>query len=240
MTKLMKMKIGAALVALAASVAASAGNLAVGGYTDSSGNVLSSAGDTRLTVVSDGTTTTMSMANLYAYGEAGPKRLEPGKRQAWFGSDPGYFKGGTVYVLKLGNDWRGGKTAASVNLDADNGLVVLAKAPVGADEVVFTWPSRKAGPAVKYDCQPLNYLLVKADGNRAWLGHSGWAQDNTSSGIGPYLVLANNAQRFPATVVCYGRDGEIVPVTQPVRTELAKIIQPPADADRPLASAQSR
>jgi hypothetical protein len=179
----------------------------------------------------------MAIANLYAYGEAGLKRLEPGKRQAWYGSNPEYFKGGTVYVLKLGNDWRGGKTAASVKLDEDNGLVVLAKAPVGDNEVALSWPSRKAGAAVQYDCQPLNYLLVKADGKRAWLGHSGWAPDNSSAGIGPYMVLANNDQRFPATVVCYDKAGGIVPITPAMRVELSRIVQPPADADKPVTAA---
>lgn len=231
------MKNWAAIVAFAVSGFAFAGDLAVSGYTDPSGKAVSGGGDTRLTVTSDGTTTNMSVTNLYAYGEAGIKRLEPGKRQAWYGSNPGYFNGGTVYVLKLGNDWRGGKTAASVKLDDDNGLVVLAKAPVGQDEALFKWPSRKAGAQVKFECQPLNYLLVKADGKRAWLGHSGWATDNSSPGIGPHMVLANNDQRFPATVVCYDQKGDVIPVTPAMRTDLSKIIQPPADADKPVAAA---
>ena len=234
MKKLMK-PFGAVAIALAVS-SAFAGDLAVGGYTDATGKAIIGGGDTRLSVTSDGTTTTMTMANLYAYGEAGLKRLEPGKRQAWYGSNPEYFRGGTVYVLKLGNDWRGGKTAASVRLTDDNGLVVLAKAAIGENEVSFTWSSRKAGEDVKYDCQPLNYLLVKADGGRAWLGHSGWAQDNSSVGIGPHMVLANNDQRFPATVVCYDKIGGIIPLTPAMRADLAKIIQPPADADKPVAT----
>ena len=234
MKKLMKQLFGT-FIALATPVAL-AGDLAVAGYTDAVGKVLP-GGDTRMTLVSDGGTTKLSLANLYAYGEAGSKRLEPGKRQAWYGANPEYFKGGTVYVLKLGNDWRGGKTAASVNLTADNGLVILAKAPVGTDEVVFTFPSRKASAGVKYDCQPVNFLLAKADGNRAWLGHPGWATDNISSGIGDYMVLANNDQRFPATVICYDGTGNIVPVMPAMRTDLAKIVLPPADAEKPVATA---
>jgi hypothetical protein len=236
MNNIMKTFAGAT-IALAVSAAFS-GDLAVTGYTDPSGKLVAGGGDTRLTVTSDGTTTTMNLANLYAYGEAGIKRLEPGKRQAWWGSNPEYFRGGTVYVLKLGNDWRGGKTAASVKLDEDNGLVVLAKAPVGDNEVTFTFPSRKAGAAVQYDCQPLNYLLVNK-GKRAWLGHPGWATDNSSAGIGPHMVLANNDQRFPSTVVCYDKAGAIVAVTPAMRTDLAKIVQPPADADKPVTAAQA-
>lgn len=234
MTKLMKQFAGA-LLALAASVSF-AGEMAVNGYTDASGKLVTGGGDTRLTVTSDGTMTSMTMSNLYAYGEAGLKRLEPGKRQAWYGSNSEYFRGGTVYVLKLGNDWRGGKTAASVKLDDDNSAVVLAKAPIGDNNVAFTFPSRKA--EVQYDCQPLNYLLVKADGKRAWLGHSGWATDNSSSGIGPHMVLVNNDQRFPATVICYDKTGNIVAVSPTMRNDLAKIIQPPADADKPVTAAQ--
>ncbi len=219
------------------AVAATGSGMAVAGYTDATGKILP-GGDTRMELRSEGGTTTLSLANLYAYGEAGIKRLEPGKRQAWYGSNPEYFRGGTVYVLKLGDDWRGERTAASVKLDADKGLVVLAKAPIGDDTVVLTFPSRKAGSGMQFDCQPVNFLLAKADGGRAWLGHPGWAKDNTDAAIGDYMVLVNNDQRYPATVLCYDGAGNIVPVTPAMRADLAKIIQPPADADKPITAAQ--
>ncbi len=222
---------------LLAQSAAPAKTLATAGYTDAQGNTLP-GGDTRIDLRSDGKSTTMRLANLYAYGEAGAQPDENGKREAWYGSNPTYFKGGTVYALRLGNDWRGGRTAAQVDLNADKGVTILAKGQVGDNEVVLTFPSRKAGPGVQFDCQPLNYLLVKADGKRAWLGHPGWAQSNTSGGIGDYMVLAANDKRFPATAACYDANGQIVKLTPAMRAELAKVIQPPAGAKEATAKAK--
>lgn len=220
-----------------AQAAAPNKGMAVTGYTDAQGKVLP-GGDTRMSVTSDGKRTTMKLSNLYAYGEATLDANGNGKRQAWYGSNPEYFKGGTVYAMKLGNDWRGGRTAASVDLKADNGLAILAASKVGNDEVVLNFDSRHAGANVQYDCQPLNYLLVKADGKRAWLGHPGWAQTNTSASIGDHMVLAQNDKRFPATAVCYDKNGQIVKLTPAMRAELAKVIQPPAGAEEATAKAK--
>ncbi len=213
--------------------------LAVQGYTDSAGNTLP-GGDTRMTVTSDGKTTTMRLANLYAYGEAGTRPDENGKREAWYGANKVYFAGGTVYAMKLGNDWRGSRTAASVDLKADNGLAILAQGKIGDNEVTLTFPSRKAAANVKWDCQPLNYLLVKADGKRAWLGHPGWATSNTASSIGDFTVLADNDKRFPAQAVCYDANGQVVRLTPAMRAELAKVIQPPAGAKEATAQANEQ
>ena len=211
--------------------------IATQGYTDVQGKALP-GGDTRMTVNSDGKRTTMKLGNLFAYGEAQANVDGNGKREAWYGANPDYFKGGTVYAMKLGNDWRGGRTAASVDLKADNGLAILAQGKIGDDEVTLTFDSRKAPPSVKYDCQPLNYLLVKADGKRAWLGHPGWKTSNTAAGIGDHMVLAQNDKRFPATAVCYDTNGQIVPLTPTMRAELAKVIQPPAGAAEATAKAK--
>lgn len=219
-----------ALITLPGIALAQKTAVAVAGYTDAKGATLP-GGDTRIDLRSDGKTTTMRLANLYAYGEAGVLPDENGKREAWYGSNPGYFKGGTVYALRLGNDWRGGRTAAQVDLNADKGVTVLTKGTVGDNEVTLTFPSRKAGAGVQFDCQPLNYLLVKADGKRAWLGHPGWAQSNTAGGIGDYMVLANGDRRFPATAACYDANGQIVKLTPAMRAELAKVILPPAGAN---------
>lgn len=228
----------AALIALP-SIALAQKTVAVAGYTDAKGAALP-GGDTRIDLRSDGKSTTMRLANLYAYGEAGSLPDENGKREAWYGSNPGYFKGGTVYALRLGNDWRGGRTAAQVDLNADKGVTILAKGQVGDNEVVLTFPSRKAGPGVQFDCQPLNYLLVKADGKRAWLGHPGWAASNTAGSIGDYMVLAANDKRFPATAACYDANGQIVKLTPAMRAELAKVILPPAGSKEATAQAKEQ
>ena len=213
--------------------------LAVAGYTDAKGTALP-GGDTRITLKSDGKGTTLTLSNLYAYGEAGALPNENGKREAWFGDKPDYFKGGTVYAMKLGNDWRGGRTAAQVDLNADKGVAILAQGKIGNNEVTLTFPSRKAGAGVQFDCQPLNYLLVKADGKRAWLGHPGWATSNTAAGIGDYMVLANDDKRFPATAACYDANGQIVKLTPAMRADLAKVIQPPAGSKEATASAKEQ
>lgn len=219
---------------LLAQSAAPAKTIAAAGYTDSQDNMLP-GGDTRMTVNSNGRQTTMRLNNLYAYGEAGALPDDNGKREAWYGSNKQYFAGGTVYAMKLGDDWRGARTAQSVDLKADNGLAILAQGKIGDNEVTLTFPSRKA-VGVKYDCQPLNYLLVKADGRRAWLGHPGWATSNNASSIGDFTVLANNDKRFPAQAVCYDGNGQVVKLTPAMRAELAKVIQPPAGAKEATAN----
>lgn len=213
--------------------------IAVAGYTDAKGQPLP-GGDTRIEVKSDGTTTTMVLQNLYAYGEAGMKPDENGKREAWYGSNPGYFQGGTVYALRLGNDWRGGRTAAQVDLTADKGVAVLGQGKVGDNQVTITFPSKKAAASVRLEFQPMNFLLVKADGKKAWLGHAGWAVTNTSTGIGDFLVLAANDKRFPATVVGYDQKGMIVKLTPETRAELAKVILPPGGAQEATAKANEQ
>lgn len=220
--------------------------LATAGYTDGQGKALP-GGDTRMTVTSDGKTTTMKLSNLYAYGEANIDPKDPkAERKAWYGSNKAYFQGGTVYAMKLGNDWRGSRTATSVDLKADNGLAILASGKVGDDEVTLTFGSRRAGPSVRYECQPLNYLLVRADGSRAWLGQPGWKTSNTEAGIGDHMVLVSTPEfpngdgHYPATAVCYDANGQIVKLTPEMRAELAKVIQPPADYNKSRQTAKKR
>lgn len=205
---------------------ASAAKIAVDGYTDDKGHPLP-GGDSVIRFDSDGSTTTLILTNLYAYGEASEKEGgADAKREAWYGNNPGYFRGGTVYALELGNDWCGGKTAASVKLDrCKDGI--LAKAPVGDNQVVLQFPTRKAnGTAVRY--VPMNFLLVKADGKQAWIGHAGWKPNNNAVGIGDFMVLAANDKRFPATVVGYDTAGKVVKLTPESRRELSRIIQVPS------------
>lgn len=200
--------------------------IAVDGYTDDKGDVLP-GGDTQIDFSSDGNTTTLTLSNLYAYGEASEKEGgADAKREAWYGSNAKYFQGGTVYALELGNDWCGGKTAASVKLDkCKDGI--LGQGKIDGDKVVLRFPTRKAKEtSVRY--VPMNFLLVKADGKQAWLGHAGWKPNNTAAGIGDYMVLANNDKRFPATVVGYDTAGKVVKLTPQSRRELARIIQPPS------------
>ena len=200
--------------------------IAVDGYTDDKGHPLP-GGDSVITFNSDGNTTTLVLSNLYAYGEASEKEGGANaKREAWYGENPAYFRGGTVYALELGNDWCGGKTAASVKLDkCKDGI--LASAKVGDNQVVLKFPTRKAnGTAVRY--VPMNFLLVKADGKQAWIGHAGWKQSNNAAGIGDHLVLAANDKRFPATVVGYDAAGKVVKLTPESRKELSRIILPPS------------
>ncbi len=192
-------------------------------------------GDSVINFNSDGNTTTLILSNLYAYGEASEKEGgADANRLAWYGENPGYFRGGTVYALELGNEWCGGKTAASVKLDkCKEGIIASAK--VGDNQVVLKFPTRKAKEtSVRY--VPMNFLLVKADGKQAWIGHAGWKPSNHASGnknvpypgIGDYLVLASNDKRFPATVVGYDTAGKVVKLTHESRMELSRIIQAPS------------
>lgn len=210
--------------------------IAVAGYTDAKGAALP-GGDTQIAVTSDGKMATLTLTNLYAYGEAGMAANETGKREAWYGSNPGYFRGATVYALKLGNDWRGGRTAAQVDLSADKGTVVLGQGKVGDNTVTIYFPAKKAAAGVRTEYQPMAFLLVKADGKKAWLGHAGWAQSNTSAGIGDFMVLAANDKRFPATVVGFDVNGQVVKLTPADRAELARVIQPPAGAQEATKAA---
>ena len=220
---------------LAQATAPAKKDFAVAGYTDAQGKALPS-GDIRINVKSDGKTTTLTLENLCAFGEANvdPKDLKA-ERKACYNANPDYFKGSTAYIMKLGNDWRGGRTAASVDLKADGGLASLASAKVGDNQVTFTFPSRKAGQGVKHDCQPINYLLVKADGVKVWLGHPGWKSSNDSPGIGDYTGLVRTADfekgdgHYPFGALCYNANGLIDPLTPQMRNDLARIVQPPSD-----------
>lgn len=213
--------------ALAQTPSAPAAKIAVDGYTDDKGHPLP-GGDSVINFNSDGSTTTLTLTNLYAYGESSEKEGgADAKREAWYGENPAYFRGGTVYALELGNDWCGGKTAASVKLDNKCKDGVIASAKVGDNQVVLRFPTRKAnGTSVRY--LPMNFLLVKADGKQAWLGHAGWKPNNNAVGIGDFMVLAANDKRFPATVVGYDTSGKVVRLTPQSRRELARIIQPPS------------
>ncbi len=92
-----------------------------------------SGGDTRLTVSSDGKQTTMTLANLFAYGEALANSDGSGKQQAVYGSNPDYFKGGKVYALRLGKDWHGGRTAAASRLER-RASGILAEGLIGDNQ----------------------------------------------------------------------------------------------------------
>lgn len=210
----------------APKAAAPTAKIAVDGYTDSKGHPLP-GGDSVVSFNSNGNTTTLVLENLYAYGEASDKEGgADAKREAWYGDNPAYFRGGTVYALELGNDWCGGKTAASVKLDkCKDGII--AKAVVGDNQVVLKFPTRKAdGTSIRY--VPMNFLLVKADGKQAWIGHAGWKPNNNAVGIGDFMVLAANDKRFPATVVGFDTAGKVVKLTPESRKELSRIIQVPS------------
>ncbi len=224
---------------------------AVKGYTDDKGALLPSTGDTRIDMRSDGTTTKLRLGNLYAYGEAGAGKDDNGQRQAAYAANPEYFKGGTVYAMRNGEDWCGGRTAQSViaALEGGNGKkcgAIIAQGKIGDNEVEMTFPSMKAtgtdkaGKPIEWTCQGMTLLLKKADGKAAWLGHPGWKTSNDAAGIGDYMVLADNDKRFPSTAACYDKAGQILKLTPAMRAELARIIQPPAGAKDATAKAMAK
>lgn len=222
----------------------------VKGYTDAKGAMLPNTGDTRIDMRSDGTTTTLKLGNLYAYGEAGAGKDDNGARQAAYAVNPEYFKGSTVHAMRIGEDWCGGRTAQSV-LEALKGGskkcgATIASAKVGDNEVALTFPSMKAsgvdkaGKPIDWTCQGMSLLLEKADGKAAWLGHPGWKTSNDQPGIGDYMVLADNDKRFPATAACYDKSGQILRLTPQMRNTLAQIFQPPAGAKEATKQAVAR
>ncbi len=222
----------------------------VKGYTDAKGALLPNTGDTRIDMKSDGTTTTLRLGNLYAYGEAGAGKDDNGARQAAYAANPEYFKGGTVYAMRNGEDWCGGRTADSVLTALKGGSkkcgAIIGQGKVGDNEVGMTFPSLrasgtdKAGKPIDWTCQGMTLLLEKADGKAAWLGHPGWKPTNDSAGIGDYMVLADGDKRFPSTVACYDKSGQVLKLTPQMRAELARIIQPPAGAKEATTKAMAR
>lgn len=222
----------------------------VKGYTDAKGTLLPNTGDTRIDMRSDGTTTTLRLGNLYAYGEAGAGKDDNGARQAAYAANPEYFKGGTVYAMRNGEDWCGGRTADSVLTALKGGSkkcgAIIGQGKVGDNEVGMTFPSLrasgtdKAGKPIDWTCQGMTLLLEKADGKAAWLGHPGWKPTNDSAGIGDYMVLADGDKRFPSTVACYDKSGQVLKLTPQMRAELARIIQPPAGAKEATTKAVAR
>ncbi len=215
------------------------------GYTDKAGAPLPT-GDIRMSIKNEGGTTTVTIIGLHAYGEA---NLNPkdgtAAREATYAANPGYFDGGTVYALRHGADWRGGRTASSVDLTADKGAAVLAKGPVakgdGTGQVTLTFASLKA--AKDFECQTATFMIRTKANKNAWVGHSGYAASNTAANIGDYLFLAQGDKRFPGTGFCYNTAGALVPLTtlyqgQPLRQHLAKMVQKPAGADDQVAAAK--
>jgi hypothetical protein len=229
-------RIAIVLAALAAMITSffagpAVAQLTVRGYTDGQGKPLPTTGIT-MDMQTRGGETTLALRNLMIFGDAGEKN-EPGKRLATYAANPERFKGGTVYALKLGADWRGGRNAGQVDLKAENGVAVLAQAPVGNNEVVLKFRGLKAAQGQPAACQPMNFLIVMPDGKRAWLGHAGWAASNEDAGIGDYMVLARNIGSYPATVACYDGQGNQLRLTPAMRAELAQIVQPPAGTKVP-------
>lgn len=203
--------------------------VAVDGNTDAVGKLLPTGG-TSMTATSDGKTTTLTLRQLYAFGEAGLGKGENGAKKKLD------MEQGTAYMLRANSrDWRGGRTAASVKLDDDKGAVILAKGVITDNTVTFTFPSGRAKPGDPFDCKSTNFLVQPKSGNRAdraWLGHPGWAAANTAPNIGDYMVLAGDDARFPATALCYDANGKLVPLTPAMRAELSKIINKPEGADK--------
>lgn len=203
--------------------------IAVDGNTDTNGVRLSTGG-TKMSVTSDGKTTTLTLETLYAFGEAGAGKGDNGAKKAID------LEQGTAYMLRANSrDWRGGRTAASVKLEDDKGAVILSKGVITGNKVTFTFPSGRAKPGDPFDCKSTNFLVQPKSGNRAeraWLGHPGWADSNTASNIGDYMVLAGDDSRFPATALCYDASGMLKPLTPAMRAELAKIINKPEGADK--------
>lgn len=220
------------------ALAQTSGGLPVRGYTDGNGAPLPTAADIKITVTTKDGKTTATISGLQAFGEANIIDGKDGaaQRLARFSDKPDFFDGGTVYALHHGNKYRGGRTAASAKLDEDKGVMVLAKAPVGKDQVAFTFPSLKAEK--DFDCQTVSFLLVRKGGDkdtnlRHWLGHAGYATANNAAGIGDYLFLAQDDARFPGTGFCYNKQGQVVSLSTKrvngltLREELAKIVQRP-------------
>lgn len=236
-----------AIIALTVVLPGLAAAQVVKGYTDAKGAPLPSTGDTRIDMRSDGAITTLRLGNLYAYGEAGAEKDANGQRQAAYAANPEYFKGGTVYAMRNGEDWCGGRTAQSVIAALEGGSkkcgAIIGQGKIGDNEVGMTFPSMKAtgtdksGKPIEWTCQGMTFLLKKADGKAAWLGHSGWKTSNDAAGIGDHLVLADNDKRFPSTAACYDKAGQILKLTPAMRTELARTIQPPAGAKEATAQA---
>lgn len=219
----------------------------VKGYTDAQA-VLLPGGDTRIELKSDGTTTTLRLQNLYAYGEAGMKLEENGKREAAYASNPGYFRGSTVYAMRNSMDeWCGARTAASVLAAIKDKSkkcgAVIGQAKIGNNDLGMSFPALKAsgndaqGRPIQWMCQTGSFVGEKADGKAFWLGHPGWAETNTDAGIGDYMVLANNDKRFPATAFCHDREGKILKLTPEMRAYLAKVIKAPAGSEVATAKA---
>lgn len=211
-------------------------------YTDAKGQPLPS-GDTKIDLQSDGTTTTLRLQNLYAYGEAGMKPNENGERKAAYATDPNYFKGGTVYAMRNGENWCGSKSADSVVAAIRNKSkkcgAIIGQAKIGDNFLGMNFPSLKAsgtdaqGKPIEWACQTTTFVLEKSDGKGVFLGHPGWATSNTDPSIGDYLVLAANQSRFPATALCYDTAGKILKLTPKMRAELATIIKVPSGSEGP-------
>lgn len=212
--------------------------LVVNGYTDLKGAPLPAASDIRMTVKNDGKQTTITITGLQAFGEANVDKDGSAQRLARYSDKPDFFDGGTVYALNHGNKYRGGRTAASTKLNDDKGIMVLAKAAVGKDQVVLTFPNAKAEGDL-YGCNTTSFLLVRRGGDkdtnlRHWLGHAGYATANNAPGIGDYLFLAQDDARFPGTGFCYDKAGQLVSLSTKrvkdgptLRDELARIVQRP-------------
>jgi len=215
------------------------------GYTDPNGALLPKGDSIKMSVKSEGGTTTVTINGLHAYGEA---NLNPkdsaAKQEAIYQANPAYFDGGTVYALRHGNYWRGGRTATSVDLQADKSAAVLAKGPVakgdGTGQVTLTFPSLKA--AKDFECQSTTFMILKKDNKRAWIGHSGYATSNLAGNIGDHLFLVRGHDerddaRFPGTGFCYDKTGALVPLTtmyqgKSLRLHLAKLVQKPAGVEQ--------
>ena len=221
------------------------------GYTDLNGALLPKGDSIKMSPKSDGTTTTVTITGLHAYGEANLNPKDGAARQeAIYQTNPAYFDGGTVYALRHGNDWRGGRTASSVDLQADKSAAVLAKGAVtkgdGTGQVTLTFPSLKA--VKEFECQTTTWMILKKDGKKAWIGHAGYATSNSASSIGDYLFLVQGSDnrddaRFPGTGFCYDKAGALVPLTtmyqgKPLRLHLAKMVQKPAGIDQDAKVAQ--
>lgn len=227
----------AALVLPSFTLAQGTGGLPVSGYTDAKGVPLPTASDIRMSVKNNNGKTTVTITGLQAYGEANVDGRDGGaQRLARYSDNAAFFDGGTIYALNHGNKYRGGRTAASAKLDEDKGIMVLAKGTVGKDQVILNFPSLRAQQ--DFDCQSVSFLLVRKGGDkdtalRHWLGHPGYASTNQSAGIGDYMVLAQNDQRFPATAFCYDKGGQLAVLSTKrangltLREELARIIQRP-------------
>lgn len=236
------------LPGLALAQATPSGKPVVKGYTDAQGALLPNSGDTRIDMKSDGKTTTLRLGNLYAYGEAGADKDGNGKRQAAYTVNPEYFKGGTVHAMRIGEDWCGGRTADSALAALKSGSkkcgAIIGQSKVGDNDVNFTFPSMaasgtdKQGKPIEWSCQGMSFVLEKADGKAAWLGHPGWKTSNTEAGIGDYIVLADNDKRYPATAACYDKAGQILKLTPAMRADLARIFQPPAGSREATAKAK--